>query len=869
MKYNFKQYIFFIILIFIIGINNINADLKDYSGGGSGSIGNLSGKGNWIPTYSGIKIGIVDENNVLEDVEIILGTGLPNYMYFSNNNNPKMFQPSEIKWNYEKTSNYVSTNLVPDSWIDSNDKSVNLYEWLSSDGYSKLMSILSLKKENTELFPTLGSGDFIIVEPMTYIDGYFGTAYELGNAFLTLTEACYASGNFCSVYSGAVFGGINSTANPSRKCGGIFHKIIYLEENVPTLGLTVSEDTYGCSATSSIFRDRNNCLKSSTCGRGIGVFEYDNLYSGSIEITKYKTGTTTPISGAGFTLYSNSSCTVKLKNEEFTNAEGKVIFSNLKTGTYYYKETTIPDGYTGNLNCNSINVVNKSKSTTTAYNTENPKTGDLNINIKIKGTNTLITSSSATFEIYSGSNCTGTLIDTVSTSMGSLTTELNAGTYSIKEKTHPSGYAKSNPLCVKRSTTITAGNRTTEDIFYEPTCNTKLTNLGSNPTKEQLFNLYKEYPNNRNLLNLTNPSCTTGSCGNNSLSLNCLSGSTNTSQFNENNLSCYNGDPLIDSITGNYIGFCQTSYQLTNNLGINKFYGKSGRLLITQKENIITVFKKDPLNKIVEKNITAQFIATSTISKVCYSLNELNVNNINTLPQYNVYFGDNNNDGNADSLPNTENQTPAYHSVAINGLNRYDITKTNNYTLNALYLEKISGKYSSVQTPSTTTEPIYGVLSRFDVENGVIPFKINDKSSNNCTFATEKEIIKDKIDLEFRTIDTKEPFNRNTMSNWSDNTDKSKDNDVVTKYIKDAVNSYGLDKYGNKTNPIYKIILNPDDIKIIREYNKTNKYDDYLTEEVHYGPNVVVRNKFLYSLEKGKLNDKNLSNKLYNSKYPI
>lgn len=866
---NIKKYFLLIILMFCLSLSNIKADLKDYNSGGSGSAGNMSSDGSWTATYSGLKIGIVDKNNKLEDVEIVLDNGLPTKMYFSYNNNPKMFQPSNITWEYQSASNYLSTSLVPDSWYDSNKEFVNLHDYLANDNYANLKSILSLKNNSVNLFSTLSSGDYIVVEPMTYIGGYLGTAYELGNAFLTLTDSCYTSGNFCWNYSGLVFGGINSTKTTSRRCGGIFHNIIYLSEAVPTLGLTVFEDNYGCDATSSsIFRDRNNCLKSSTCGRGIGVFEYNDLYSGSIEITKYKTGTTTTISGAGFTLYSDSSCTNELASEQLTNANGQITFHNLNTGIYYYKETLVPTDYTGDMSCKSIEVSNGSKSTVNVYNSENPKTGDLTINIKIKGTNTPITASNATFEIYSGTNCNGTLIDTVSTLMGSLTTNLNAGTYSIKEIVAPNGYIESNPVCVKSSTSIGAGKKTTEDIFYEPDCNTKLTNLGESPTIQQLFNLYKEYQHNRNLLDLENPSCTASNCNNNELSLSCLSGTTNPSTFNETNLSCYNGDPLMD-IYGNYIGFCQTSYNLINSIGVNKFYAKAGRLLITQKENTITIFEKNDLNKLIEKNISNEFIANSTTSRICYSLNTIDTDNISVLPEYNVYFGDNNNDNIADSLPNSVHQNSVYHSVTTNGMNMYTVTKKNNYTLNSLYLERISGKYSNSKLNSTISEPIYGLLSRFDINNGIIPFKINDESSNLCTFETKKEIISPNLELEFRNIDTKEPFNRKTMSNWSDDGDNSKDNDTVKKYIKDAVNSYGLDKYGNKANPIYKITLTPNDINIIRDYNKTVSYDNYLMEEVLYEGNEILRNYFLYNLEKGKLNDKNLSNSLYNSKYPF
>lgn len=879
MKDVIKNYFLLIVLIFFICMSDITADLKDYSSGGSGSAGNMSGSGTWTATYSGLKIGIIDKYNNLEDVEIILDNNLPSTMYFSYNNNPKMFQPSKITWEKQNTNNYLSTSLVPDSWYDTtnNNTFINLHEYLSKNNYKNLISILGLKNKNngTPLFNTLSPGDYIVIEPMTYIGGYFGTAYELANSFLTLTDSCYNEGNFCWNYSGLVFGGINSIKNTSRRCGGIFHKIIYLSESVPMLGLTVLEDSDGCKATSnSVFKSRNNCLKSSTCGRGIGVFEYNNLFSGSIEITKYKTGTTNPISGAGFTLYSNSNCTRELVSQIFTNENGKVTFSNLNTGTYYYKETFVPTDYTGDISCKSINISNGSKSTAIMYNTENPKTGDLNINIKIKETNNLITSSNATFEIYSGSNCTGTLINTVSTSMGSLTTNLNAGTYSIKEKIAPSGYVKSNPVCVKSSTIVKAGDKTTEDIFYEPTCTTELENLGDYPTIQQLFALYKKYPSKRNLLNLSNPSCTPSACSDNKLSLGCLSGTTNPSIFNETNLSCYTGDPLTDNY-GNYIGFCQNSYNLVNNIGTNKFYAKAGRLLITQNENTITIFEKNDLNELIKKNISSDSIASSTTTRICYSLNNLNVSNINVLPEYSVYFGDNNNDKSADFLQNIDNQDQVYHDITTNNLNKYTISNIKKYTLNTVYLEKISGKYSNTKTNSTISEPIYGLLSRFDVESGVIPFKVNSISSNSCTFGTKQEIFKEKLKLEFRSIDTKEPFNRNTMSNWSDNTDNSRDNDVVKKYIKDAVNSYGLDKYGNKVNhPLYKITLTPNDIKIIRKYNNGDEeyephpYDNYLTEEVLYKGNKIIRNSFLYNLENGKLNNKNLNNKLYNSKYP-
>ncbi|MBC8532024.1 SpaA isopeptide-forming pilin-related protein [Gehongia tenuis] len=57
---------------------------------------------------------------------------------------------------------------------------------------------------------------------------------------------------------------------------------------------------------------------------------------------------------AGFTLYTDAACSVPARNlnnepigEQFTGVDGKVLFSNLRYGTYYLKETTVPEGFDG------------------------------------------------------------------------------------------------------------------------------------------------------------------------------------------------------------------------------------------------------------------------------------------------------------------------------------------------------------------------------------------------------------------------------------------------------------------------------------------------------------------------------------------
>ena len=62
----------------------------------------------------------------------------------------------------------------------------------------------------------------------------------------------------------------------------------------------------------------------------------------SIEIVKVDADHKTPLQGAGFRLYDASS---KQVAEGYTDANGKLTFSNLRLGSYTYKEFKAPDGY--------------------------------------------------------------------------------------------------------------------------------------------------------------------------------------------------------------------------------------------------------------------------------------------------------------------------------------------------------------------------------------------------------------------------------------------------------------------------------------------------------------------------------------------
>ena len=851
-----RKFLYLFVFLFLTFANAVKADLINHNTGDTGKLENL-GKGEWSSTAVGLKVVVTDRMGKAVDSLIVLNNSSMSSQckYFSASNHPKYEQSTSITWQ-SPAQKPPQVDRLPSSWKNSDEITINFSELLSDNEYELLMHILK-KVDDGSLYDSLMPGGYIVVEPIAKIRNYCGTAFELANAFLNESD-CSTTDTFCYRYAGPVFGGNNTS---KYGAGGIFWNTIYLKEEVLSLNLHQDNNT-----GTQKYIDRHECLKSKNCGRGIGVFS--NVFNGSLEITTIDSNTNNAISGAGFTLYNDSECKNAITDEQYTNDYGVLTFSDLATKTYYYKETTVPNGYIQNNTCYSIDVTNNETSHATVKNTLS--TGTLKINIKIKGTNTLITSSNAQLEVVYDSNCNRSAgTQSHVTSMGVATeNNLTPGNYSILELETPDGYSRLGSECVVPNVYVESNEVISVDIFYEPLCTTKLNNLGNNPTPQQLFNLYKEYSSYTNLLNLSNPSCSVNNNCDNSLSLGCLSGTMSSNNFHDGDLSCYQ-DALTDQY-GNYIGFCRTTYGLTNNLGTNKFYAEAGRLLIAQNQDIITIFEKNAAGQLVEKVINNKFVASSVTTKTCYSLNSINTDDI-SIPQSHLYFGDNDADAQVDLLDKISAE-PSVIEDNQNGLYKYIKMQTTDYLLNFIYLEKISGKYSSTETGVG----VHGVLSRFDKESGEIPFKISvgttTKQSSSCKFETQKMIINPELQLEFRLIDTNNPFNRKPNSNWDDGSNKSNsDNKLINDYILKATNSYGIKNgnYNNLETPKYKITLKPDDIRIIRKYNDNNQYDTYLTKSVKYGAQTVIRNSFLYSLEQGNLDDGYLSNKLINAKYPV
>lgn len=396
---------------------------------------------------------------------------------------------------------------------------------------------------------------------------------------------------------------------------------------------------------------------------------------------------------------------------------------------------------------------------------------------------------------------------------------------------------------------------------WQDSCVYEFKNTYNNsPTTLDRLNLYKKYhrgawnsESRRNLLNFRILDAETA-CGNYTPNYGtnnaCLKtdqvNSETENKFTNENLSDYNDRVISSSITDQ--SYCLTDLEL--NKGEN--VGYDSNTVVKAGRMVFSIDKEDA-------------VAKGTITKTCYIHKDV----------YNNYIGDITTENFIKVNDYMDKITLAEVELNQMSIKSYPISETNGdfykvegkveitYKPNPIYAEKITGKQNNNCVDSTgrindTCRLLgYGVASKFNDANLTNPsfnFSITPSlnsifsfnTNDTCPYKVEPEIIKytntykGNVDLEFRVVDTNNPFNRNTKSNWSDGMDNNKNNNKVTEYItnSDVNNSYNRtgngSLYTNQTDGTRRIILTPDLVQRIREYNESNTYDDYTvyTEEV-------------------------------------
>ena len=158
---------------------------------------------------------------------------------------------------------------------------------------------------------------------------------------------------------------------------------------------------------------------------------------GSFKLTKYGANTDTPLEGAKFELYDSSN---KKVGEGTTNANGELSFDNLAFGSYTLKEVEPPEGYVLSTElANGVTVKIESTNQVTQNYTNTTEKGSITITKTEAGTSNKL--SGAVFGLYSDANASDLLQQKTTDGSGVCSfTNLEKGTYYVKEITAPTGY---------------------------------------------------------------------------------------------------------------------------------------------------------------------------------------------------------------------------------------------------------------------------------------------------------------------------------------------------------------------------------------------------------------------------------------------
>lgn len=418
--------------------------------------------------------------------------------------------------------------------------------------------------------------------------------------------------------------------------------------------------------------------------------------------------------------------------------------------------------------------------------------------------------------------------------------DLVAGTYYLKETGVPTYYDESEieyPSAYSKSgdyiqVNLTAGqDLNIGQVKNRKTCVSEFNGYNNNNalTRQIRLDLFGKYGFYQ-LLNFDNydasSACTnTRDCGIRQ-SYTCSGISVSYSGFNGNNLSCYLPEASSNG------KFCSVSFNLNTEVlrSFTQSPFKSGQLLYFNNN-----------------------LPTLNLIKTCFNINGNSISENISLNDYITNIKINGLSDEGDKL--TTKITKGTFNKTIQLTRKACISKIDGKEVSmdyckATYEDYFKGKYlyKEALVPKFTTSgsvyvyPSLELSNKFIDEDGnALNLTIND--SDKCVYNFEQELItteenkNDELNIIFRIIDTTNPFpgmygnGRLVGVNWCDDehlctVEQSK---FVTEKILEAPNSKGLvTKDGTTTTsePKYRIVLNSNTIKAIREYNKEHAYNE-------------------------------------------
>ena len=432
--------------------------------------------------------------------------------------------------------------------------------------------------------------------------------------------------------------------------------------------------------------------------------------------------------------------------------------------------------------------------------------------------------------------------------------------YTLKEKLK-SGYSNETSCSGCESsngTTFTVKVNSDEpktiNITNKKTCRSEFDALSDEDkvSVAKRLELFKRYEYT-NLLNFSldiskEDPCTNAVCSN-SLNIGCLSARTSTPDFSSKNLSCFE-EPIS---VGNLTGYCGFEFKLRNKLDTNSSgYNFSSNVYFGTISSGQLFLKK-----------TDKTIAKGEVIKTCYVYGGNENESVTDSSNYNNYIDNLEFNG----LELKDHLDKDSDVSTVDNFAVYKWTYTSEYYLPKVYAHKGSGSvvYETPSDLSKYKDLGYGLTSKLNAVEGstkvdfsfdVISEYIYDEEfeiGDVCTYDFNKEIVKnDKLDLEFRIIDVNNPFpgrngtTRQVGQNWTYNGNNSvKNNKLIKSVITDRIDS----SYRCKAK--YEITLYPDDLRVIRDYNKVTSYDDYNLICDENGEN--CKSSFLEMLANGTL----------------